>query len=62
MSTNPFSLDEVLAVAKIHPLYNPNILYPPSPEEIQATVQAQSSTDSGISTLESWPLTTKKDL
>ncbi|RAH56038.1 hypothetical protein BO85DRAFT_521328 [Aspergillus piperis CBS 112811] len=62
MSTNPFSLDEVLAVAKIHPLYNPNLLYPPSPEEIQATVQAQSSTDSGISTLESWPLTTKKDL
>ncbi|OJZ84483.1 hypothetical protein ASPFODRAFT_138583 [Aspergillus luchuensis CBS 106.47] len=62
MSTNPFSLDEVLAVAKIHPLYNPNLLYPPSPEDIQATVQAQSSTDSGISTLESWPLTTKKDL
>lgn len=59
MSTKPFPLDEVLAVAKIHPLYNPNILYPPSPQEIQTAVQVQPSSDS---TLESQPLTTKKDL
>ncbi|RAK88987.1 hypothetical protein BO79DRAFT_228447 [Aspergillus costaricaensis CBS 115574] len=59
MSTKPFSLGEVLAVAKIHPLYNPNVLYPPGPEEIQAIVQAQSTTSN---TLESWPLTAKKDL
>ncbi|GLB08213.1 hypothetical protein AtubIFM57258_004101 [Aspergillus tubingensis] len=62
MSTKPFSLDEVLAVARIHPLYNPNILYPPNPEEIQAIVQAQPTTNSTSSNLEAWPLTTKKDL
>ncbi|KNG91693.1 hypothetical protein ANOM_000198 [Aspergillus nomiae NRRL 13137] len=35
MATNSFSLSEVLAVAKRHPFYNPDIQYPPDAKAVQ---------------------------
>lgn len=35
MTTQSYSLAEVLAVAKTHPFYNPDIVYPADAETIQ---------------------------
>ncbi|RAL07450.1 uncharacterized protein BO97DRAFT_251926 [Aspergillus homomorphus CBS 101889] len=64
MTIKAFPLSEVLAVSGIHPFYNPNILYPPNPDEIQSAVQSADarSTETMSSRLELLPLTTKKEL
>ncbi|RAK79539.1 uncharacterized protein BO72DRAFT_400293 [Aspergillus fijiensis CBS 313.89] len=64
MTTKNFPLSDVLAVAKIHPFYNSDVLYPPGPEQIRAIVQSgvSQSRQTTSSSLESLPLTTKKNL
>ncbi|BDD63644.1 hypothetical protein MAP00_008513 [Monascus purpureus] len=61
MTFEGFSLAEILAVAKIHPFYNPNAQYPPGAETIESAVHqaAKQSTDIDLSSV---PLISKKDL
>lgn len=61
MTPEAFSLAEILAVAKIHPFYNPDVQYPPGAEAIESAVYqaAKQSTDIDLSSL---PLISKKDL
>ncbi|KAE8352567.1 hypothetical protein BDV28DRAFT_134961 [Aspergillus coremiiformis] len=60
MASETFSLAEVLAVANIHPFYNPSVEYPPDQDSIESVVQSASKqTDIDIS---SRPLVSKKDL
>ncbi|KAK6837668.1 hypothetical protein RU639_001335 [Aspergillus parasiticus] len=61
MAPTTFSLKEVLAVAEIHPFYNPAVEYPPTPETIKSAIELadKRSTDIDLSSL---PLVSKKDL
>ncbi|KAE8380440.1 hypothetical protein BDV26DRAFT_302870 [Aspergillus bertholletiae] len=61
MAPTTFPLREVLAVADIHPFYNPNVQYPPSPEALKSALELahKQSEDSDLS---SRPLVSKKDL
>jgi hypothetical protein len=61
MSVNTFPLSDVLAVAKIHPFYNPTAEYPPDPEAIQSAVQSAQQVSTAVD-LTGLPLIGKKDL
>lgn len=38
-SPSGYSLATVLAVANIHPFYNPDVRYPPTPKDVQAVIE-----------------------
>ncbi|PHH81765.1 hypothetical protein CDD82_7935 [Ophiocordyceps australis] len=59
MSRGPFSLAEVLAVARIHPFYTKDAEYPPDGEAVEA---ALSLARHEAVDLESWPLVHKETL
>ncbi|PHH60873.1 hypothetical protein CDD81_1078 [Ophiocordyceps australis] len=61
MSRGPFSLKEVLAVARIHPFYTKDAEYPPDAEAVEAALSL-SETDQDALKLESWPLVHKTTL
>jgi hypothetical protein len=56
-----FSLAEVLAVAKIHPFYNPEVKYPPGADVIKATRQHLLGRNE-VADLLTQPLLWKRDL
>ncbi|KAI9035029.1 uncharacterized protein KD926_004703 [Aspergillus affinis] len=64
MARKTFPLAEILAVAKIHPFYNPSVVYPPDQEKIQSAVQSADtqSLEALRATFESLPLVSKKNL
>ena len=53
-------MTEVLAVAKIHPFYNPNVVYPADTETIQRVRGLINKEE--ISALQAQPLLSKKTL
>ncbi|KAK6497853.1 hypothetical protein TWF481_012253 [Arthrobotrys musiformis] len=57
-----YSLKQVLAVAKVHPLYNADIKYPPSPEEVLEIAKSIDKNDNEGVNLSSLPLATKDTL
>ncbi|KAL2190917.1 hypothetical protein L209DRAFT_24694 [Thermothelomyces heterothallicus CBS 203.75] len=61
MKPGAYSLNEVLAVARIHPFYNPAVQYPPDEECIRAVLELAAKEQSAPD-LGRVPLTTKKDL
>lgn len=61
MAKGPYSLAEVLAVAKLHPFYNPEAVYPPDPLAIEKACRSISA-DVQASELASLPLLTKDRL
>ncbi|AEO56071.1 hypothetical protein MYCTH_2300559 [Thermothelomyces thermophilus ATCC 42464] len=61
MKPGAYSLNEVLAVARIHPFYNPAVQYPPDEEGIRAVLESAAKEQSAPD-LGRVPLTTKKDL
>ncbi|EPS42451.1 hypothetical protein H072_3643 [Dactylellina haptotyla CBS 200.50] len=57
-----FTLQQVLAVAKLHPLYNPDVVYPPTPtdvSQIAREAECNNGTDIDLSAV---PLSTKETL
>lgn len=61
MSSELYSLAEVLAVAKVHPFYVPEIQYPPKPETVK-TIREDAKNGAAKATLGSHKLLYKKDL
>jgi hypothetical protein len=61
MESKVFSLHEVLAVAKIHPFYAPQVQYPPDPKGVQDALDSATSQQPDAH-LQLLPLTTKKSL
>lgn len=61
MKYNTFSLNEILAIARIHPFYTAHVQYPPDVETIQAALDLAAA-DQSAPDLRSLPLTTKKDM
>ncbi|KAL2159648.1 hypothetical protein VTH06DRAFT_2217 [Thermothelomyces fergusii] len=61
MKPGVYSLSEVLAVAKIHPFYNPSVQYPPDEEGIRAALELAAKEEQAPD-LSRVPLTTKNDL
>ncbi|KAK6529876.1 hypothetical protein TWF281_009032 [Arthrobotrys megalospora] len=57
-----YSLKQVLAVAKVHPFYNPDVEYPPTPEEVLAIASSISKEDNEAIDLSAIPLATKETL
>lgn len=60
MAAGNYKLTEVLAVAKIHPFYNPNVVYPADTETIQRVRGLINKEE--ISALQAQPLLSKKTL
>jgi hypothetical protein len=54
-----FTPADILAVAEIHPFYNANVTYPPTPSAIR---EARERVAGHKGDLKSWPLLWKKDL
>jgi len=61
MHPESYRLAEVLAVADIHPFYNPRFQYPPEPNAIQHAQQSATKTATEVD-LRVRPMVTKKDL
>ena len=61
MQSKVFSLREVLAVARIHPFYAPQVQYPPDSKRVQEALDSAAS-EQPAAHLHLLPLTTKKDL
>ncbi|OAA34629.1 hypothetical protein NOR_08387 [Metarhizium rileyi] len=61
MAPENYSLDNVLAVAKVHPFYNKDVHYPPDSDTIES-IRIQSSERSTSASIKSHPLLRKKDL
>ena len=61
MTKGHYSLAEVLAVAKLHPFYNPEAVYPPDALAIEEACRS-SSADVTASEFASLPLLTKDHL
>ncbi|KAJ5087595.1 hypothetical protein N7456_011211 [Penicillium angulare] len=61
MSTESYSLAEILAVAKTHPFYNPDITYPVTADEIQEICKSVVEKEAN-SNLQDQPLLEKKTL
>lgn len=61
MHPESYRLAEVLAVANIHPFYNPGVQYPPEPDAIQHARQSATKTAAEVN-LHTRPIVTKKDL
>ncbi|KAK2597434.1 hypothetical protein QQS21_005982 [Conoideocrella luteorostrata] len=57
-----FSLAEVLAVAKIHPIYNSHVQYPPDAGTIEIARTQVVGKTADVASLEAQPLLFKKDL
>ncbi|KAK6354408.1 hypothetical protein TWF730_008814 [Orbilia blumenaviensis] len=57
-----YSLKQVLAVAKVHPFYNSDIEYPPTPEEVSEIVKSINKEDADGTNLSALPLSTKETL
>ncbi|KAJ5318120.1 hypothetical protein PENANT_c043G01237 [Penicillium antarcticum] len=60
MSTEPYLLSEVLAVARRHPFYFPDIVYPPSAEDVKSAREQANGHE--MASPSSQKLLTKKDL
>lgn len=60
MATENYQLAKVLAVAEIHPFYNPNVLYPADTETIEKISELIDKKE--IPTLHGQPLLSKKTL
>lgn len=56
-----FALEDVLAISKIHPFYNPDVLYPPNPDAIH-TARNWAMKKTGEAALNTQPLLWKRDL
>lgn len=54
-----YTLSQVLAVAKVHPFYSPDVEYPPSPEEVREIVKQTRNEDVDLTRI---PLVTKEKL
>ncbi|EYE97593.1 uncharacterized protein EURHEDRAFT_409819 [Aspergillus ruber CBS 135680] len=61
MHTESYRLAEVLAVANIHPFYNPGVQYPPGHDAIQYARRSASKPATEVD-LRTRPMVTKKDL
>lgn len=61
MSSELYSLAEVLAVAKVHPFYVPEIQYPPKPETVKS-IREEAKKGAAKATLGAQKLLCKKDL
>jgi hypothetical protein len=63
MKSAVFSLNEVLAVARIHPFYAADVQYPPDANTLRSAVEsAAKDGDQSAQELALVPLTTKKVL
>lgn len=54
-----YTLSQVLAVAKVHPFYSPDVEYPPSPEDVRQIVNQTRNQDVDLARI---PLVTKEKL
>ncbi|KAJ5765667.1 hypothetical protein N7520_005226 [Penicillium odoratum] len=59
MGNNTYSVSEVLEVAKIHPFYDRNVEYPPSPDTIQRILE-RAAADHKEPNLDAFPLLQKE--
>ncbi|RVD83549.1 uncharacterized protein DFL_007934 [Arthrobotrys flagrans] len=57
-----YSLKQVLAIAKVHPFYNPGIKYPPTQEEVIEIANSIDKNDNDGVNLSALPLATKETL
>ncbi|KAF3911922.1 hypothetical protein ABW20_dc0101381 [Dactylellina cionopaga] len=57
-----FTLKQVLAVAKVHPFYNPDVEYPPTPGEVLRIASSIHSDDNEEVDLINMPLADKDTL
>lgn len=62
MSAAPFSLAEVLTVAKVHPFYSPTAQYPPDEAAIQKALDRAATDEKTSSQLLIQPLLQKERL
>ena len=56
-----YALKEILTIASMHPFYKKDVIYPPTPDEINDILNQQASTRPEPK-LQDFPLCQKKDL
>lgn len=54
-----YTIQEVLAVASIHPFYSDHVVYPPNPKELEASIKEATQLNRD---LQEFPLCEKRDL
>jgi len=62
MTDNPFHVEHVVKVAKIHPFYSTNHEYPPTQAQISQITKTLPTSNDIASQLSQLPLTKKKKL